>query len=87
MLSELLTSGHLGGAGLDVYSNEPHVSPALLRAPRVVLAPHIGSADTFARDGMARLAYDALSTSSRDGPWCIAWCEGENEQRIEVRPA
>ncbi len=45
-LAEALEEGHLLAAGLDVYENEPHVSPALLRAPRTVLLPHIGSATT-----------------------------------------
>jgi glyoxylate reductase len=48
-----LQSGTLGAAGLDVYANEPEVSPALLAAPRAVLLPHIGSATIPSRDGMA----------------------------------
>ena len=48
-----LESGTLGAAGLDVYENEPEVSPRLLEAPRAVLLPHIGSATIPSRDGMA----------------------------------
>jgi glyoxylate reductase len=48
-----LESGALGAAGLDVYENEPEVSPRLLEAPRCVLLPHIGSATVPSRDGMA----------------------------------
>lgn len=55
-LAELLADGHLGGAGLDVYVGEPNIHPALLGAPRLVLAPHIGSADTAARKAMGDLA-------------------------------
>lgn len=49
-----LGEGRLGVAGLDVYEGEPEVPAAILDAPRVVLAPHIGSATVKARDAMAR---------------------------------
>ena len=53
-----LESGTLGAAGLDVYENEPDVSPRLLKAPRAVLLPHIGSATIPSRDGMASAVAD-----------------------------
>lgn len=67
-LAELLTDGHLGGAGLDVYDGEPRIHPALLAAPRLVLAPHIGSADEPARTAMARLACDSVLAALRGEP-------------------
>lgn len=40
-LCDALTSGHLGGAGLDVFCDEPLPANApILRAPRTVLTPH-----------------------------------------------
>src|SRR4051812_1359560 len=53
-----LESGTLGAAGLDVYENEPEISPRLLEAPRAVLLPHIGSATISSRDGMANAVAD-----------------------------
>ncbi len=55
-LAELLIAGHLAGAGLDVYENEPKPEPALLELPNVVLLPHVGSATSEARIAMADLA-------------------------------
>ena len=49
-----LQSGKLGAAGLDVYEGEPDVPQAILEAPRAVLSPHIGSATSKAREGMAQ---------------------------------
>jgi phosphoglycerate dehydrogenase-like enzyme len=48
-LVDSLSSGHLGGAGLDVFTIEPlpHNSP-LLTAPRTVLTPHIAGAGSEA---------------------------------------
>jgi glyoxylate reductase len=55
-LAAALGSGHLGGAGLDVYEKEPAVTPALLTFPSVVLLPHVGSATRETRLAMARTA-------------------------------
>jgi len=43
-------------AGLDVYEEEPSTSPGLAELDNVVLVPHLGSATTFTREGMATLA-------------------------------
>jgi glyoxylate reductase len=55
-LAASLAEGHLGGAGLDVFENEPAVHPALLSRDDVVLVPHLGSATHRARRSMAELA-------------------------------
>ncbi len=55
-LVEALESGRLGGAGLDVFPEEPSVPAALVNHPRVVAVPHIGSATTATRRAMAELA-------------------------------
>lgn len=57
-LVEVLRSGHLAGAGLDVYEREPHLHPGLAELPNVVLLPHLGSATRETREAMADLVVD-----------------------------
>ncbi len=59
-LIQALHDGRIFGAALDVYPKEPEISPGLLDCPRLVLAPHIGSATTEARTAMAQLCADAV---------------------------
>jgi glyoxylate reductase len=68
-LARALRDGEIGGAGLDVYEHEPDVPTELLEAPRCVLLPHIGSATTRSRDGMARLvAENVLAVLGAEEP-------------------
>ncbi|HVS30899.1 MAG TPA: D-glycerate dehydrogenase [Thermoanaerobaculia bacterium] len=55
-LCDALDAGHLRGAALDVYEDEPRVNPRLLAMPNVVIVPHIGSATEEARNAMASTA-------------------------------
>jgi glyoxylate reductase len=59
-LIRALSGGRLFGAALDVYAREPQIDPGLLACPRLILAPHIGSATTGARTAMAQLCADAV---------------------------
>ncbi len=43
-------------AALDVYEDEPRTAPGLTDLDNVVLVPHLGSATTWTREGMATLA-------------------------------
>ncbi len=60
-LVEALQSGKLGGAGLDVFEDEPRVPAALLAMENVALTPHIGSATIETRAAMGQLALDNLA--------------------------
>jgi gluconate 2-dehydrogenase len=55
-----LQSGRIAGAGLDVYENEPKVSPALLAMENVTLLPHLGTAALEVREAMGMMAVDNL---------------------------
>jgi lactate dehydrogenase-like 2-hydroxyacid dehydrogenase len=59
-LVEALKSRQIAGAGLDVFEQEPHIHPALLALPNVVLTPHVGSATSETRLAMAMLAAENL---------------------------
>jgi glyoxylate reductase len=55
-LVSALVSGHLGGAVLDVYENEPTVSPELLAMENVFLTSHVGGGTVTSRYKSQELA-------------------------------
>ncbi|GBH32398.1 2-hydroxyacid dehydrogenase [Sphingobium xenophagum] len=55
-LIDALEAGRIGGAGLDVFAGEPHVSQRLRDAPNTVLLPHLGSATRETREAMGMRA-------------------------------
>ena len=54
-LVKALQDGTIGGAGLDVFADEPHVPRPLLAMDNVVLLPHVGSATNETRKAMGDL--------------------------------
>ena len=63
-----LESGHLGGAGLDVFENEPLVHPGLIGREDVVLLPHLGTATHATREQMATMALTDAARVLRGEP-------------------
>ncbi len=60
-LAELLKSGHVAGAGFDVYSVEPAKENALFGLPNVVCTPHLGAATTEAQENVAIQVAEQMS--------------------------
>jgi D-3-phosphoglycerate dehydrogenase / 2-oxoglutarate reductase len=49
-LADAITSGHVRGAGLDVFATEPCTDSPLFGLPEVVVTPHLGASTTEAQD-------------------------------------
>ena len=60
-LAELLQSGHIAGAALDVFSEEPATENALFNLPNVVCTPHLGAATTEAQENVALQVAEQIS--------------------------
>jgi len=66
-LVDALASGRLAGAGLDAYTDEPHVPSTLTALDRVVLTPHVASGTHETRRAMADLTLQNVERFVRDG--------------------
>jgi glyoxylate reductase len=55
-LLEVLKNKEIAGAALDVFENEPELTPGLTKLENVVLTPHIASATKETRDKMSEMA-------------------------------
>lgn len=59
-LVEALEKNVIKGAALDVFENEPNLTPGLIDLPNVVLTPHIASATYETRSKMSALAAENI---------------------------
>ena len=60
-LADLLKSGHVAGAGFDVFAVEPAVDNPLFGLPNVVCTPHLGAATTEAQENVALQVAEQMS--------------------------
>ena len=81
-LADAIESGHVAGAGLDVFEKEPPLDPRLQKLPQVVATPHIAASTRegqelvgvetaaalrdFLRDGIIRNAVNVPSVSAEE---------------------
>ncbi|WP_236794297.1 phosphoglycerate dehydrogenase [Amycolatopsis sp. GM8] len=49
-LADAIRSGHVGGAGIDVFVTEPTTASPLFELPNVVVTPHLGASTAEAQD-------------------------------------
>ncbi len=67
-LLSALVEGRLGGAGLDVFADEPRVPEAYFGLDNVVLQPHVASATIPTRTAMGQLVIDNLAAFFAGSP-------------------
>ncbi len=60
-LADLLKSGHVAGAGFDVFAEEPATENPLFGLPNVVCTPHLGAATTEAQENVALQVAEQMS--------------------------
>jgi D-3-phosphoglycerate dehydrogenase len=61
-LAEALTAGVIAGAGMDVFSTEPITADnPLVKAPNVVLTPHLGASTVEAQENVAAEASQLIA--------------------------
>ena len=60
-LAELLRSGHVAGAALDVFAMEPARENPLFGLPNVVCTPHLGASTTEAQENVAIQVAEQMS--------------------------
>lgn len=60
-LADALKSGHVAGAGFDVFKVEPATENPLFGLPNVVVTPHLGAATTEAQENVALQVAEQMS--------------------------
>lgn len=73
-LVEALQNNVIAGAALDVFENEPQLTPGLAELPNVILTPHMASGTVNTRNAMSEMAAQNI----------IDFLEGKTPQNVVV---
>ncbi len=60
-LADAIRGGHVAGAALDVFENEPPENNPLLELPNVVVTPHLGASTMEAQEKVAQQVAEQMS--------------------------
>jgi D-3-phosphoglycerate dehydrogenase len=66
-LREGLESGHIGGAGFDVFTTEPAKENVLFGAPNFIATPHLGASTNEAQENVALQVAEQISDYLMNG--------------------
>lgn len=61
-MADALESSHIGAVGLDVYEREPEINEKLLKQPRAIMVPHVG---THTTETLAKMETWAMENARR----------------------
>jgi D-3-phosphoglycerate dehydrogenase len=67
VLYNALVAGHVAGAALDVFENEPLTDNKLFALPQVIGSPHIGASTTEATERIGDEVADTLTEFDWEG--------------------
>ena len=83
-LAAAISSGHIGGAALDVFAAEPTTESPLFALPEVVVTPHLGASTREAQDkaGDTIAEMVVLALANEFVPFAVNVSAGEADETV-----
>lgn len=86
-LVKAIQNGHVAGAALDVFSQEPVVDPELLENPNIIVTPHLGASTVEAQEKVAQEIsteiIEIFETKSVTNAVNMPQMSGETQQKMK----